>query len=144
MFIFLYTGQLTSILPYCDKDDTKELSELLLNCADPNEAWSNGWSCLHRAAFKGKLNVVKLLLSYNADPNLQQFIHKKTPLHDAAFNGDRDVVEALLDAGARTDIVNKAGFTPAGMARRAGEETLADFIDSFQLDETSKLAKEVS
>src|ERR1043166_7557031 len=49
--------------------------------------------------------VVKLLLSYGAEPNggAEGFGRQETPLHWAASSDDVDVAEGLIDGGADTE-----------------------------------------
>jgi len=55
---------------------------------------------LHRAAERGHLDVVKLLLEHGADPNVQDD-EGETPLHHAAAWRDNvDIVRLLLEHGA--------------------------------------------
>ena len=83
-----------------------------------------------RAARRGREDVVKLLIKHNANLDLQGKV-KRTALHIAAVKGHRGVVYALLVAGARTDITDRRGKTPAELARSRGKTDIADIIDKF-------------
>lgn len=55
---------------------------------------------LHLAAQHGRAEVVNLLLSHGADPNLRERGDNSHPLHWAAAKGHVAIVRALLDASA--------------------------------------------
>ena len=76
----------------------------------------DGSTPLHAAAWKGELEVAKVLIDLGADVNaLSENDHYgTTPLHAAAHANNRDVVRLLLDSGADASIVNHAGRTPLG------------------------------
>lgn len=59
------------------------------------------WSALHAAAYYGAMDVIGLLMEYNANVELQDTWYKGRPLAWAAFGGkcyQRD--KAMLDLGA--------------------------------------------
>ena len=51
------------------------------------------------AAYHGHAPLVRLLLSYNANPDILND-RQQSPLAGAIFKGEKDVVEALLAGGA--------------------------------------------
>ncbi len=64
-----------------------------------------GYSLLMMAILQNKqnnLSLVKLLLSYNADPNIQT-LPQYTPLYVAIWFGKYDILLALLEHGANLD-----------------------------------------
>jgi hypothetical protein len=58
-----------------------------------------GHTMLYYACDRNRLNLVKMLLSYDADPNVGD-----APILKAAFLGERDIVNLLLDKGADVTI----------------------------------------
>lgn len=77
-----------------------------------------GWTALMAAATSGKADVVRLLLSRGANPNVT-LDDGETPLYQAAqsFFGEnrprvREIVEELIKVGAMIDTRTKEGTTP--------------------------------
>jgi ankyrin repeat protein len=114
---------------------TKQLGmvELLLEAgADPNGMKLN--APLASAAFRGRVRMVRLLLS---QPNIEVDkidVDGQTPLISAAQMGHARVVELLLEAGADPSIKDERGETAEdkagqylekikGMAERLGRKT---------------------
>jgi uncharacterized protein len=83
----------------------------------------------YSVARKDKLNIVKLLLSYDADIN-QRGVNDYTPLHYAANNDDPEAIELLLSHGAnpnaRTNIDDFA--TPLEEAENLGRTNAAKVL----------------
>jgi len=61
------------------------------------------------------LNIIKLLLDANADPNIQDR-YKYTPLMRAVLNNNLKIVTALLQAGADLNLINLAYRTALDLA----------------------------
>ena len=75
------------------------------------------------AAFYGKADMIRLLLTMGADPNgypenNSGFHSHATPLHQAVQSGSLDVVKLLVEVGARIDATDKVYTgTPLDWAR---------------------------
>nr|KAF6468903.1 ankyrin repeat and MYND domain containing 2 [Molossus molossus] len=95
-----------------------------VNCLD-----ENGMTPLMHAAYKGKLDMCKLLLRHGADVNCHQHEHGYTALMFAALSGNKDITWAMLEAGAETDVVNSVGRTAAQMAAFVGELFFNFFVN---------------
>ena len=82
--------------------DISGIDELLRAGANVNCTVDKGefGSPLTGAAYKGRLDAVRLLLDRGADPNL---VGDGTPLTNAAEGGHVDIVSLLLDRGANID-----------------------------------------
>ena len=100
--------------------DADEVHRLLASGVNPNfirvdmtshPLWENAL-CI--AASMGNIEVVKLLLKFGADPNIQNS-RGKTPLHAARCCHDQ-LVKELLNAGALPTIVDMNGDTPLHLA----------------------------
>ena len=77
------------------------------------------------AAFYGNIGALKLCMDRGADlESYGRNPRKLTPLHLAVLGGHLDAVSVLLDGGARTDVRNRAGRTPADLAKRLGLEAI--------------------
>ena len=66
---------------------------------------SSGYTALHYAALNGHLDIVELLLSYEASCNSADD-KGSSPLHLAAWAGNKDIVEMLLTKGPSIANVN--------------------------------------
>merc|ERR1740117_976460 len=77
------------------------------------------------ASAAGNVAALKMLLDRGADiHNRGHNPRQLTALHFAAVSGHADVVVALLAAGARTDLKDKAGRTPADIAKQVGNREI--------------------
>lgn len=86
-----------------------------------------GFTALAVAAHNVHPEMVRLLASWGADPNVRLALDS-TPLHAASANGFTDLVRALLDAGADTEarLAVFDGATPLMFAATMGcAETVA-------------------
>jgi ankyrin repeat protein len=103
-----------------DADEVRRIQDLIANSPDLiNAPDKEGLTLLQRAAGKGQLDVVKLLLESGAAVNgLQQ--PGLTPLHYAGGNGHKAVVDLLLSKGAKVDAATESGVTPLHLAARNG------------------------
>uniref|UniRef100_A0AC11ELB1 Ankyrin repeat and MYND domain containing 2 n=1 Tax=Ovis aries TaxID=9940 RepID=A0AC11ELB1_SHEEP len=97
-----------------------------VNCLD-----ENGMTPLMHAAYKGKLDMCKLLLRHGADVNCHQHEHGYTALMFAALSGSKDITWVMLEAGAETDVVNSVGRTAAQMAAFVGQHDCVTIINNF-------------
>ncbi len=79
---------------------------------DVNHRGYLGATAVCRAARKGHLDVLQLLLKADVDVNLPND-KMQSPLHFAAFKQNRACVDALLAAGVSTYVLDRKGRTPA-------------------------------
>ena len=111
----------------CEDGSAAEVKSLLAMGAHANTASNGGVRPLHLAAYRGKEpeDKIRALLSNDADPNLQTYKTKETPLHYAVrrempYESTKKgcgVIRALLDGGADPKIKDSAGRTPAEFAQ---------------------------
>ena len=97
-----------------------------------------GWTPLHRAALRERLDVAEYLLRLRfrdeedenstvepADVDAQSN-NKNTPLHVASIVGNFQIVELLMKNGARRDIKGEHGWTPAEAAEKSRHEKIVE------------------
>jgi ankyrin repeat protein len=82
---------------------------------------------IQSAAAAGHVNIVKMLLTHRADPNVREQ-GGYTPLHAAAQNGDREMISALLYGGADLSLKSDDGKTAIDLAREAGHTEAARLL----------------
>jgi ankyrin repeat protein len=117
-----------------DNDDILDLSLarlLLEHCTDVNiqrtGGWAGGWTLLHEAAFGWKLEIVRVLLDYSANPNAEND-EGETPLHlvlrrrqyDRSQERGVDIVRLLLEHGVDVNVQEKDGWTSLHWAALKG------------------------
>ncbi|KAF6085343.1 ankyrin repeat and MYND domain containing 2 [Phyllostomus discolor] len=134
--VHIEKGELTqeekALLEVIGKGSVQEAGTLLanknvrVNCLD-----ENGMTPLMHAAYKGKLDMCKLLLRHGADVNCHQHEHGYTALMFAALSGNKDITWVMLEAGAETDVVNSVGRTAAQMAAFVGQHDCVTVINNF-------------
>jgi len=86
-----------------------------------------GENAMMLAALNGDIDLVKLLISKDAEVNKKGW----APLHYAAANGNDDIVKLLVDHSAYIDAGSPNGTTPLMMAARGGHiSTVKLLLDS--------------
>lgn len=97
------------------------LGLLLEAGADIDAVDNDGWSALHFAAQEHLGDMARILVGRGANVNLQDR-DGATPLWRAvqASRGRTELVDILRDAGAKDDIPNATGESPAELAERLG------------------------
>jgi ankyrin repeat protein len=105
-----------------------------------------GRTILHAAAVNDRARVLRHILETCKDLNVDtQGNQGETALHDAARHGYIATVKVLLRFGARSDIENRAGFTPVRLAREGGWTDVLDALRKAREKESKsdeKLEKE--
>jgi hypothetical protein len=98
--------------------ETGEMDELeaVLSRADVNARNEHGMTALMRAAYHGRVQMVRVLLEHGADPNVTRN-DNFTALALAAFFGHAEIVDLLLRHGAKTDVTTRFGTSPNIWAR---------------------------
>lgn len=117
----------------------------LENGVDPNTI-EEGDPChsesyLSRATEDGYIQIVQVLLKYEADPNVTAKNNNWTPLHAAAKEGYIEIVKILLEAGAHKSMNVKSlqylkgsviGYTPLDWAKAEGHKEVATILENFK------------
>ncbi|KAG8443059.1 hypothetical protein GDO86_011761 [Hymenochirus boettgeri] len=91
----------------------------------------HGMTPLMHAAYKGKLDMCKLLLQHGADVNCNEHEHGYTALMFAGLSGKKEIAWLMLEAGADPDVVNSVGRTAAQMAAFVGQHDCVTVINNF-------------
>jgi ankyrin repeat protein len=76
-------------------------------------------SLSHKASYDDNVEVLHLLLRYNADPNTRDSTNA-TPLYEAALLGHVKAAQLLLDHGADVNSQHVSGHTPLNIASSRG------------------------
>ncbi|KAF4794237.1 Ankyrin repeat and MYND domain-containing protein 2 [Turdus rufiventris] len=93
--------------------------------------WLHGMTPLMHAAYKGKVDMCRLLLRHGADVNCNEHEHGYTALMFAGLSGNKEITWMMLEAGAETDVVNSVGRTAAQMAAFVGQHDCVTVINNF-------------
>lgn len=93
-------------------------------------------TALHEAAQAGAMSLVKLCLTYRARLDMQD-ANGNTPVHLAAARTQVETVEFLVRAGARPDIVNRAGQTAFAVAH----EPLQRKMTTWWLETSTRISR---
>jgi len=106
----------------------KVSESLIAHGADVNALTSGeqGFTSLSWSIASNNLELIELLLSKGANPNLRS--NDVTPLMDAAHEGDRDIVKLLLRHGAERS-AKSGSYTAADYARHYGHVDLLDLLE---------------
>ncbi|KAL9079700.1 MAG: hypothetical protein Q9157_001426 [Trypethelium eluteriae] len=88
------------------------------------------WACLHEA-----LDVVQVLLRYEASVNCQSLMWG-TPLHCAILKKNREIAMALLQYGAAVNARDYVGNTPFNMAVHSSRKDIARLLLQYGAEVT--------
>jgi hypothetical protein len=95
--------------------------------ADPAFSDEFGFSCLHLAAKRGYLEVVRALCDQGADVN-QEGEGGTIPLHMAAQFGHLALVQSMIELGADVDAKDGSGSTPLRLAQMFGRKEVEQYL----------------
>jgi ankyrin repeat protein len=96
---------------------------------------ADGFTALHLAAFFGKADVARLLLTSGADVaayTRNPFVNQ--PLHAAAAGGHLEICRMLLAAGADVDATQHGDFAPLDEAAQHGDDEMVELFLSAGAD----------
>ncbi|MEM1009073.1 MAG: ankyrin repeat domain-containing protein, partial [Myxococcota bacterium] len=99
--------------------DTVQL--LVQRGANPNATFSSNTTALYLASLGGHAEATKALIEAGANVDIKTDDTQETPLHLAVESGSLLCVQYLLDAGAKQELQNKKGATPADLAQNFPE-----------------------
>ena len=122
-------GKMGMVVNFCDFARRFNFNKLQLGGMVMSFAYGSRVPPLCIACFAGNLAALKLLLDRGADiHNRGHNPNRLTALHFAAVQGHADLVASLLAAGARTDLKDKAGRTPADIAKQVGNREIRQML----------------
>ena len=96
-----------------DVDSVKKFLDQGVDINSQTGKWGN--TPLHEAAFWGNVEVVRLLISEEADVDAKDY-YGCTPLHDAVDYGNLEILELLLEKNTNVNAMNEDGATPLDLA----------------------------
>jgi uncharacterized protein len=95
----------------------------------------DGFTALHYAAFFGKLEAARELLSAHASVDVYtRNPFENQPLHAAAAGRHLEVCRLLLGGGADVNATQHGGYTPLHEAAQSGDVELAELFLSAGAD----------
>ncbi|HEX5964843.1 MAG TPA: ankyrin repeat domain-containing protein, partial [Pyrinomonadaceae bacterium] len=112
--------------------DVDELEPVLAR-ADINARNEHGMTALMRAAYHGRVQMVRALLEHGADPNVMRN-DKFTALSLAAFFGHAEIVDILIEHGAKTDVATRFGTSPSVWAKARSFGDVARSLEKRNLE----------
>lgn len=124
-------ASITDLWRVAETNDILALERILSTGVDVNACNEHGTTALMRAAYHGRLHMVKALIARGADPNAVRH-DDFTPLTLAAFFGHKDVVRALVQAGAETNRVTRHGTSARMWASARTFAAVAEYLDKIQ------------
>jgi hypothetical protein len=109
--------------------DVASMKRMLDAGLDPNAHDSAGYTPLVAAARAGNGEMIRLLTSRGADPNLRDAaVNAWTPLLHAIHKSQPAAIAALLDAGADPNATDRSGTTPLMMAAGYGDTAIVKIL----------------
>ena len=96
------TGDMEFIKPGGSHLSEKQRRRMKIDCLD-----EVGYSPLHHAARKGKIDFLRSLLDMGANVEIQNDSAGWTPLQEASYWGQLEAVKALLNGGANVNHLTK-------------------------------------
>lgn len=122
-----------SIFTYVHNNDIKKVEELLIKDKNlVNLKSDDGLVCtpLFKAAYKGYIDMCKLLVKYGANVNEKDF-HGVVPLMCAAIKDRIETVKYLVEAGADINIKTEDEQTVLSMAKSFDSTNTVDYLKSI-------------
>ena len=116
-----------AILEQADLDYIK----ILLQTINVNQTGNQAETALHLAAKQGNLELIKMLLDYQADVQAKN-IQGWTPLHFAALTGQVEAIQVLLYNKAAIEAKDDLGQTPLHLAALAGQVAAVQLLINHQ------------
>lgn len=134
-----YTPVMLAALTAAESSDDLEVAQQLLKLGDVNaRSRQTGQTALMLAVSHGRVAMVKLLLSCNADVNAQD-CEGSTALMCASEHGHTNIVCLLLETGrCDTSLTDKNGQTAQSVAEGASHQDIVDLLKAHTEAPTSE------
>ncbi|MEE9368066.1 MAG: ankyrin repeat domain-containing protein [Pontiella sp.] len=116
-----------SMLHAIAKGDPVDVRNHLLLGADVNEKNKQGWTPLHFATVRGKLECALVLMENGAALNPRTGT-EKTPLHFAGERGFLEIIKALVESGADMGAQDDEGWSPLHYAAEKDHVDVAAYL----------------
>jgi ankyrin repeat protein len=94
--------------------------------------------CLHAACLCRSVEMVRLLLENEADPDASTSTDMRTPLHWAAQKDHLEITKILVKFGANISARDKFGFTPRHLALQKRHDKIVEFLAVVSVTKRSK------
>lgn len=114
----------------CRKNKITKVKKMLDDGIDPNYLDDENWTALYFGSFHRHYDIVKILLEYGADPNIQNEVGR-APLHVAVSNGyrgDLSIVKLLLKKEADPNVLDQWNQTPLLLTGHSNPEIIKKLL----------------
>ena len=105
-------------------DNVAGVRNMIARGANKNAIDVLGYTPLHWAAIKGKVEIIEALLQNAVDKNPQCTNYKFSPLHCAINENQNGAINVLLNAGVNIMAKDKDGNTPLHFASMHGNDAI--------------------
>ncbi|NPA65781.1 MAG: ankyrin repeat domain-containing protein [Epsilonproteobacteria bacterium] len=110
------------------QNDLEGFKEFINTLEDVNIQEKYGWTPLHLAIRRGRMEMVKFLIEErDADINIQDKAGW-TPLMEAIMDDYAEIAKYLVEKGADLSIANERGATAPMLAQKFGRTSMYDFL----------------
>ena len=148
---FISISSVTMTIPlhqYAEAGAVKEILPLIRAGVDVDERDAGGQTALHKATWKGKVDVVRVLLAHNANPSVVSN-SGLSPLIVATLFGHDVILQRLVDAGASLNARDHWDWTALFYAAGYGRTGCAAILlsagaDAFSADKTGQTALDIA
>jgi len=125
-----------------EKNDFDKIESYLKKGADPNIKYKEE-RLLCEASYHGYINIVKLLIKYEADINIQN-TYGDTPLLMAINNKQFEIANMLIDFGADVKLMPKSNDTTIGWACYHGNlQLVKKLISKYEKNELKEITNTI-
>ena len=118
-----------SIFEAARTGEIEAVQDFLRSGVDVNDSDRSNWTPLMYAAWKGQVEVVRMLVGAGA--NVDADAHSLTALMWACSQGHLPVVVSLLESGADPRVRNASGETALDVADDAGQDAIVECIQAW-------------